>query len=47
MATIPPPTSTPTPDVRCPECGKKLGDRLIGTYTTTCPRCKRRVTITR
>jgi hypothetical protein len=33
--------------VRCPHCDKKLGDRLVGTYETTCPRCKRRVTITR
>jgi DNA-directed RNA polymerase subunit RPC12/RpoP len=36
-----------TDAVRCPECGKKLGDRLVGTYETTCPRCKRKVTITR
>jgi hypothetical protein len=36
-------------EVRCPDprCGKKLGEYLQGTYITTCPRCKRRVTITR
>ena len=34
-------------EVRCPKCGKKLGESLQGTYTTTCPRCKERVTITR
>lgn len=33
--------------VRCPHCDKKLGDKLVGTYETTCPRCKRPVTITR
>lgn len=33
--------------IRCPHCDKKLGDRLVGTYETTCPRCKRKVTITR
>lgn len=40
-------TTTPPAEVRCPECGKKLGERLVGTYTTTCPRCKKRITITR
>lgn len=25
--------------VRCPECGRKVGDWLIGAYRTTCPRC--------
>lgn len=34
-------------NVRCPHCNKKLGDALQGTYQTTCPRCKRSVTITR
>ncbi len=35
------------PDVRCPHCGKKLGETLAGKLIATCPRCKRRVTITR
>lgn len=34
-------------EVRCPYCDKKLGDRLAGTYETTCPRCKKPVSITR
>jgi DNA-directed RNA polymerase subunit RPC12/RpoP len=34
-------------DVRCPNCDKKLGERLVGTLEVTCPRCKRKVTITR
>jgi DNA-directed RNA polymerase subunit RPC12/RpoP len=34
-------------DVRCPHCDKKLGERLVGTLEVTCPRCKRKVTITR
>jgi DNA-directed RNA polymerase subunit RPC12/RpoP len=34
-------------ELRCPHCDKKLGDKLAGTYETTCPRCKRRVTFTR
>ncbi len=25
--------------VRCPDCGRKVGDDLIGAYRTTCPRC--------
>lgn len=33
--------------IRCPHCDKKLGDRVVGIYETTCPRCKRPVTITR
>jgi hypothetical protein len=34
--------------VRCPtpDCGKKLGEYLSGTYRTICPRCKQLVTIT-
>ena len=35
------------PDVRCPHCGKKLGETLAGKLIATCPRCKRRVTIAR
>jgi len=34
-------------DVRCPHCNKKLGNRLVGHYETTCPRCKHEVAITR
>ena len=38
---------SPAAGVRCPKCDKKLGESLQGTYVTTCPRCKERVTITR
>jgi phage FluMu protein Com len=34
-------------DIRCPHCGKKMGEALEGTYGNTCPRCKRWVTIVR
>ena len=36
-----------TDGIRCPHCKKKLGNRLAGTYETTCPRCKQMVSITR
>lgn len=26
-------------EIRCPHCGKKLGDRVLGLYQTQCPRC--------
>lgn len=34
-------------DVRCPHCGKKLGNRVVGIYETDCPRCHRRVRFVR
>lgn len=39
--------ATTPPDVRCPQCDKKLGTRLVGTYETICPRCHSAVKITR
>ena len=36
-------------EVRCPteRCGKLIANQLHGTITLQCPRCKKRVTITR
>lgn len=34
-------------DVRCPGCGKKLGDQVVGYYRTACPRCHREVVVVR
>jgi DNA-directed RNA polymerase subunit RPC12/RpoP len=31
--------------VRCPDCGKKLGDQVLGLYRTSCPRCPAQVEI--
>lgn len=28
-----------------PDCGKRLGNALIGRYDTTCPRCHEDVTV--
>mgnify|MGYP001614090129 FL=1 len=28
-------------DLRCDQCGKKLGEHLEGTIEIVCPRCKR------
>lgn len=32
-------------EVRCPGCGKKLGEDVLGYYRTTCPRCHRPVVV--
>lgn len=34
-----------TRGLRCPRCGKKVGDYLDGVYGTTCPRCNAKVHI--
>lgn len=26
-------------EIRCPQCRKKLGNRVLGLYITDCPRC--------
>ncbi len=33
-------------EVRCPYCDAKLADRLLGTVTIFCRRCKRVITAT-
>lgn len=32
-------------EIRCPNCGKKLGDRVLGLYQTQCPRCHNAVRV--
>ena len=31
--------------IRCPHCAKRLGDWVVGTYQTRCPRCKATVVV--
>jgi phage FluMu protein Com len=33
--------------IRCPQCRKKLGEGLEGTYLNQCPRCHSLVTVVR
>ena len=32
-------------EIRCPNCNKKLGNRVLGLYVTDCPRCHNQVRI--